>query len=121
AAPHDGAASLPLAGCLSGLLISPGECGQGLHMTGVAQQALLCQGNHLLSMAEAALQFEIDIEKNVLLLPTAPTDITDMLHRWSHQARCCGVVSAHERYLTAEQVRPERRPISTVRHFKQAP
>src|SRR5262244_3565302 len=81
---------------------------------------MLRQGNHLIGMAEAALQFEKDIEKNILLLPTAPTYRTDMLHRRLHQAGRSGVVLVHERYLTGEQVSTERGPIATGRPFRKA-
>ena len=71
--PHELTTDLPLQGSLAGLLIGPGECGEGLQMPGIGEQTLLRQGNHLVRIAEPALQFEKEIQKNILLLAAAPT------------------------------------------------
>jgi hypothetical protein len=100
--PHELTTDLPLQGSLAGLLIGPGERGEGLQMPGIGEQTLLRQGNHLVCMAKPTLQFEKEIQKNILLLAAAPTYIANMVHCWSHQAGCSTVILAHEGHLAFE-------------------
>jgi hypothetical protein len=100
--PHELTTDLPLQGNLAGLLIGPGECGEGLQMPGVGEQTLLRQGNHLVHITEPTLYFEKKIQENILLLAAAPTYIANMLHGWGHQAGCGAVVLTHESHLACE-------------------
>src|SRR5207253_630883 len=100
--PYELTTDLPLQGSLAGLLIGPGECGEGLQMPGIGEQPLLRQGRHPIRMAEPTLQFEKEIQKNILLLTAAPTYIATMLHCRGHQAGCATVVFALEGHLAFE-------------------
>jgi hypothetical protein len=70
--PHELMTDLPLQGSLAGLLIGPGERGEGRQMPGIGEQTLLRQGNDLVCMAKPTLQFEKEVQKNILLLAAAP-------------------------------------------------
>jgi hypothetical protein len=100
--PHELTTDLPLQGSLAGLLIGPGKCGERLQMPGIGEQTLLRQGHHLVCIAKPTLQFETEIQKNILLLAAAPTYIANMAHCWGYQAGCGAVVLAHESHLTFE-------------------
>ena len=71
--PDELTTDLLLQGSLASLLIGPGERSEGLQMPGISEQTLLRQGHYLVSIAEPTLQFEKEIQKNILLLAAAPT------------------------------------------------
>ena len=100
--PHELTTDLSLQGSLAGLLIGPSERGERRQMPGIGEQTLLRQGHHLVRMAKPTLQFEKEIQKNILLLAAAPTYITNMVHGWGYQAGCSTVVLAHEGHLAFE-------------------
>jgi hypothetical protein len=100
--PHELTTDLPLQSSLAGLLIGPGKRGEGLQMPGIGEQTLLRQGNYLVGMAKSTLQFEKEIQKNILLLAATPTYIANMMHCWSHQAGCGTVVLVHQGHLAFE-------------------
>src|SRR2546425_8051523 len=100
--PYELTTDLPLQGSLAGLLIGPGERGEGWQMPGIGEQTLLRQGKHLVRMAKPTLQFEKEIQKNILLLTAAPTYIAHMVHCWGYQVGCGTVVLAHEGHLAFE-------------------
>jgi hypothetical protein len=100
--PHELTTDLPVQGSLAGLLIGPGECGEGLQMPRIGEQPLLRQGNHLVRIAEPTLQFEKEIQKNILLLAAASADIANMVHCWGYEAGCSAVVLTHEGHPTCE-------------------
>src|SRR5436309_3223649 len=93
---------LPLQGSLAGLLIGPGELGEGLQMPRIGEQTLLRQSDHLVRIAKPTLQCEEEIQKNILLLTAASTYIAYMVYCWGHQVGRRAVVLTHEGHFACE-------------------